>query len=273
MMRKILTIAMLVLTILLLASCKNSEKSKMPDGKEKVSEYATVASFRSVFLALDKLDDEDLASLVQTRFNVANSDTMRVAFALGAQIAESRLAIATQDKAWLSAANSQIQELAPILKLKKVAYKYDDGFQPFSTAGDWDSLETLLYKFQDNVDHELLSQKRDQFYTLIALGNWSQTVSQVGGLIANSYSTEKSRVLVSPAWQALADNLALMDSDDYAKIPAIKDAAQKTRELADMMNTAGSNPLTMEQVNTVVDATRSIRDAFLGIKAAKETEE
>ncbi len=272
MMRKTLTFALVVLSILVLASCKNSEKSKMPDGKEKVSEYATVPSFRSVFLALDKLDDDDLATLVQTRFNVANSDTMRVAFALGAQIAESKLAIGKKDKAWLNGATSQIQTLAPVLRLGKVADKYDLGFQPLLAAGDWESLETLLFRFQDNVDQELLANKRDHFYTLVALGNWSQTVSQVGGLIAKNYSTEKSKVLVSPAWQALAENLALM-GPEYSKIPAFKDAVQTTRELADMMNTAGTNPLTVEQVNTVVDAARSIRDAFLGIKPAKEAEE
>jgi hypothetical protein len=272
MMRKTLTILLAVLAILAFAACKNKNKSKMPDGKEKVSEYATIPSFHSVFLALDKLEDEDLAGLAQTRFNVANSDTMRVAFAFGTQIANSRLAIGKKDKAWLGAASAQIQSFAPILRLTEVATKYDQGVQPLLASGDWDALETLLFRFQHNVDHALLELGKDNDYTFVALGIWSQTVNQVGGLIATNYSTEKSKVLVTPAWQALSENLVLMESEKYANTAAFKEALQKTRDLADMMNTAGTNPLNQEQVDTVVEAAGSIRDAFLNPVPAKETE-
>ncbi len=251
-MKKMLIIMLAGMMVFSAVACKK-DKGKLPDGSDKVSEFATIPSFKAVFLALDKLETDDLNAFKQTSYAAAAGDTLRTAFAWGALVAEAQLAVASKNSGWLNAVMEQLKTLAPALGQQDLTGRLAQSVKPLIASGDWEKVKQYMYDLQAAVDKDLMDQKRYGEYTLSALGCWTETVNQIGGLIAANYSTEKSRVLNTRAWQDLADNLLLLDS---AKLSEVFPTVQK---LGDMMNTAGQNPLNPEQVSEVVTLTDSIR--------------
>ena len=134
--------------------------------------------------------------------------------------------------------------------------KLEQSIKPMLAEGNWEQIKQLFYDLQTTTDKMLMEQNRWNVYTLAALGSWTQSVNQIGSLIAKSYSTEKSLVLKSTAWESLADNLLLINS------PELTQAYTKTQELRDIMNSAGQNAFTLEQVTMIVAATDSIRQSL-----------
>lgn len=262
-MKKTLIIMLALLAALGAMSCKK-EKDKLPDGTDKVSEYATIPSFRSLFLALDKVETGDLTILKPSGYSVAGQDTLRAAFMWGTLGAEAQLAVSSQNTGWLNSVLEQLKTLAPVLGLKDMAVQVEQGIKPLLAAGDWDKVKQALYEMQSNVDVLLISQKLYSEYTIMGLGSWTESVNQIGKLIAKSYSIEKSRVLVTTAWQDLSDNLLLIESQKIVSTVEFPKAFGKVQELRDMMNTAGPNPLAPEQISAIVTATESIRASFMG---------
>ncbi|MDD4224706.1 MAG: hypothetical protein PHD87_09020 [Candidatus Cloacimonetes bacterium] len=255
-MRKLLIIALACLAAMAGISC-NREKDKLPDGSAKVSEYATIPSFQAVFLALDKLDAKDLDGLASSGATLAaERDTLRAAFAWGTLVAEAQLAVAGKNSGWLNSVLEQLGPLEQTLGQPGLVERLEQGVKPLVAYGDWEQVKRLFYDLQATVDKNLLDQARYPEYTLSALGSWTATVNQIGGLIRKNYSTETSRALKTKAWDNLADNLLLMDSGRFALI------FEQVQDLRDIMNTAGQNALTPEQVEAMMAATDKIRTSF-----------
>lgn len=252
-MKKLLIVLLAFVAALSGVSC-NREKNKLPDGTDKVSEYNAIPSFKAVFLALDKVEPGDLDSLKPTEYNLTQQDTLLSAFVWGSLVADAQLAVSGRNSAWLNSILAQLKYLAPEMhRQTDLVAKLEQSVKPLLASGDWEQTEQLFYDLQTTTDQTLMEQNRWNAYTLAALGSWTQSVNQIGGLIAKNYSTEKSLVLKSPAWESLADNLLLLDS------PRLTLAFTQAQELRDMMNSAGQNAFTPEQVAAIVAATDSIR--------------
>lgn len=260
-MKRMLTIMLALLLVLIGTACSR-EKDKLPDGSDKVTEFATIPSFQAVFLALDKLDPGDLAGLNQNKFSAPEQDTLRTAFAWGALVAESQLAVATRNADWLRSVLGQLQALPASSGLKGLAVQLGESVKPNLASGDWEQVKRLIYNMQSTADKSLMDSERYGDYTIIALGSWTETVNQIGRLIAANYSTEKSMVLNTTAWQDLAGNILLMDSAKFAKSGEFAQGFELVQQLQDMMNSAGQSAFTQEQVSEIVTATESIRVCF-----------
>ncbi len=255
-MKKLLIIVLAVVAALTGVSC-DREKNKLPDGTDKVSEYNAIQSFKAVFLALDKEESGVLATLTPTSYEVASQDTLSSAFAWGALVAEAQLAAAGRNSAWLVSVLEQLKSLEPGMRRRtNLVDKLEQSVKPLLAAGDWEQTRQLFYDLQTTTDKDLMDQDRWDVYTMAALGSWTESVNQIGLLIAKNYSTEKSLVLKSPAWEGLADNLLLLDS------PQLTPVYTRVLELRDMMNSVGQNALTPEQVAAIVTATDFIRQSF-----------
>lgn len=261
-MKRMLIIMLAVLLALAGAAC-NKDKDKLPDGSDKVTEYATIPSFQAAFLALDKLDPGDLAGLTQDKFSVPKQDTLRTAFAWGSLVAQSQLAVASKNAVWLRSALDQLKSLPSSSDLNSMAVQLGEGTPALLANGDWEQVKRLIYNMQASADKSLMDDKRYGEYSIIALGSWTETANQIGRMITNNYSTEKSRVLNTTAWQNLADNILLMDSARFAKAGDLAEVFELVQQLRDMMNAAGQNALTQEQVSEIVSATQSIRARFV----------
>ena len=255
-MKRLLIVLLALVAALTGVSC-NRDKNKLPDGTDKVSEYNAVPSFKAVFLALDKVEPGDLDALKPTTFAPAPQDSLHSAFAWGALAADAQLAVAGRNTNWLNSILVQLKTLAPVMhRQTSLVNKLEQSIKPLLAEDNWEQIKQLFYDLQTTTDKMLMEQNRWNVYTLAALGSWTQSVNQIGSLIAKSYSTEKSLVLKSTAWESLADNLLLINS------PELTQAYTKTQELRDIMNSAGQNAFTLEQVTMIVAATDSIRQSL-----------
>lgn len=255
-MKRLLIVLLALVAALTGVSC-NRDKNKLPDGTDKVSEYNAVPSFKAVFLALDKVEPGDLDALKPTTFAPAPQDSLHSAFAWGALVADAQLAVAGRNTNWLNSILVQLKTLAPVMhRQTNLVNKLEQSIKPLLAEGNWEQIKQLFYDLQTTTDKMLMEQNRWNVYTLAALGSWTQSENQIGSLIAKSYSTEKSLVLKSTAWESLADNLLLINS------PELTQAYTKTQELRDIMNSAGQNAFTPEQVTMIVAATDSIRQSL-----------
>ena len=181
MMRKIALLAAIA-ALLLLPACKGKERSKLPDKRDKVTEFATVPSFKAMFLALDKLDVTD-SFQSGADFTPAAEDSLHYAFVWGTLTAASQLAIRKRDSAWLTKLTDQMVANAPKLGLQDIAAKLRSTARPMLDNKDWEGLTAVYYNMQYTVEQSLFQKRKYEVYTLLALGGWSYCTQQIAGVI------------------------------------------------------------------------------------------
>ncbi len=245
------------------ASCKNKAKSKLPDKNDKVTAFATIPSYKVMFLALDKLEAADTANLDRKAVLPAAEDTLHLAFSWGVLSANAQLAVNGRDAAWLQAITGQLIELAPALGLQDIAAKLDADVQPLTSKGDWDLLESTFYNLQYTVEQDLWRLERYAEYTMMALGAWARSTNQIARMVSLDYSTDSATLLMQrDAWQYLAENLGLISAPSYVASAPFKQALAQVREMRALMDQPLRGTFNEEQLSRVIAVTELLWEAF-----------
>lgn len=245
------------------SSCKNKARSKLPDKNDKVTAFATIPSYKVMFLALDKLEAADSANLDRGAVLPASEDTLHLAFSWGVLSANAQLAVNGRDVAWLQAITGQLTDLAPALGFKDIAAKLDADVQPLISKGDWDLLEATFYNLQYTVEQDLWKLERYADYTLMALGAWARSTNQIARLVSLDYRTDTATLLMQrDAWQSLAENLGLISAPNYVSSAPFKQALAQVREMRALMDQPLKGTFNEEQLSRIVAVTEQIWEAF-----------
>jgi len=262
MMRKIALLAAIA-ALLLLPACKGKERSKLPDKRDKVTEFATVPSFKAMFLALDKLDVTD-SFQSGADFTPAAEDSLHYAFVWGTLTAASQLAIRKRDSAWLTKLTDQMVANAPKLGLQDIAAKLRSTARPMLDNKDWEGLTAVYYNMQYTVEQSLFQKRKYEVYTLLALGGWSYCTQQIAGVIEKDYKTEASGALIQrEAWRSISENLGFFRQQRHLASPGFKTAYGLVRDMQALMDMQAGGAFNPEQVTRIVDLTGRIQSSFI----------
>lgn len=252
-------------------ACWNKEKDKLPDHRNKVSMYANIPSFKVMFLAMDKIGEQDIHNPGPILPEVTRQDTMRLAFLWGALTAEAQIAIRARDAMWLNADIERLNQLAPDLGLTHIAAKLNSGARALLSQTDWDGLQTMFYNLQGAVEQHWLDHHFYEIYTLVTLGQWTQGSNQLGMLIERDYTTEKSRLLLQrEAWTNLTGNLSLFTNQRFLTSPVYKPTLARVKEISTLMDMNAQGVFSEEQVRQIVEATDAVKAAIFSSTIYKE---
>ncbi|MCB5245321.1 MAG: hypothetical protein WC179_03490 [Candidatus Cloacimonadaceae bacterium] len=256
----------IIILLLILAlgtfSC-TKKQSNLPDESLKVSEFRTIPSFKAMFLALDKIEETELSNLPLTKIIPAQNDTLYLAFAWGVLTSDAQLAIASKNQNQLTSITDQFIAIAPQLGLTQYGYQLRDAVKPEIKNRDWLLLREVFYAMQTSVDTLMLSNGREKELTFISLGSWTETTNQIARLIASDYSTEKSRTLMTNAWQDLAFNLNLILNKDKITSPLLSQTIELVHKIQNTLSSGTAEALTLEQVETIVEYTKTLKELYL----------
>ena len=259
--------AILILTALLAfmaASCKKSDKSKLPDKADKVTAYATIPSFKVMFLAMNSDLDLQKASEDTQSIQPAQQDIPSRAFTWGALTSKAQLALKGNNGPLLEKIIDQLISIAPQIGLAEIAKELSEKVKPAVGKGDWEFLETSLFSMQSEAEKSLLASKQYEIYTLLALGEWTEATYCISGIIHSNYTTERSTVLQQyEAWQNLNANLGLLLEGKFKDDARIRIAGERAASLQNTMVEEPDNPLPPEQVTRIRELSAELREMLI----------
>ncbi|MBW6513402.1 MAG: hypothetical protein K0B87_01435 [Candidatus Syntrophosphaera sp.] len=260
----------LILAILIgslfVASCKNNDKSKFPDARNRVTQFAPIGSFKSMFLALDGLGK------TQESFSIgmiapSAQDTLHNAFAWGVLTTDLQLAVLNRNGRQLDALLAQIIGLGPKLGLEDISAKLRDSVKPMLDSEDWPILENTLYNMQYSVEQTLFDKERYEMYTVMSLGSWTEATNQFARRMGDARNADSSRLLLHPeTWQSLLDNFRLISDKQYTASPAFQTALKELKSLVKLMEKPPEEFLTGEEIGSIISSTSAIKAAFVKAK-------
>lgn len=255
---------MILIVALTAVSCKNNEKSKLPDTNDKVTEYAPVTSIKAIIMALNKLEATEQTQFTIEEISPVSQDTLHCAFTWGILTSDLQFALINRDSRQLIKILTQMIDLGPKLALVDVAVKLRDNVKPMIDQSDWALLESTFYNMQYSVEQTLFDKKQYEIYSFVTLGSWTEATYQIAQEIFEDYSLVKSSVLLQQdAWISLVDNFALIKDLQYTDSPAFRNAFQELMTLQNTMASIPEDKMTKDQLENIIDSTAKIKASFL----------
>jgi hypothetical protein len=243
-------------------SC-NKEKSKLPDGTDKVTEFATIPTIKSIYLSIKKAGLPRMSGFSQSQVVPAIQDTLYQSFAWGVLTADSQLAVYARDSVWLKGSLDKLVTLSKALGMQDIAKTLDERVRPLVDKKDWQLLESTFNNMQYTAEQAQLENKHYGNYTMMALGGWTETSRQFTGAIAANYSPEKAAILNTDAWLFLAGNLDLFPPTTGTYQSPVDGTKVPVGTLRDIMAAAGKAAPTELQLMNMEKSLDDIRAIYL----------
>ena len=267
-MKKTLVLVLAVLLALTAFSCKSKAKSKLPDRNDKVSAYATIPSFKVLFLGLQKMATAGSALPTDLAELPAKQDSLKTAFCWGKLAASAQMAVRARDYTRCQDIASDLSRISPGLGLTDITDRLAGSLSSLLANEDWDTLETTFFSMQYTVEQRLLVNRQYQLYTMAALGGWTEATYQISSLVAEDYRTGDAGLLLQrEAWMNLADNLALFPAARYGANKSYLTALQMTKQMQSLMDRQSQGTFTPELVEQQRDTAYQLLTALLELAA------
>lgn len=262
-MKAIQLILLSLACILIMTSCKDNEQDKLPDGSNKVSEFATIPSVKSMFLALDSNHGPRPMAFSFEETAYAPKDSVDAAFAWGVLFANMQMAVKNRDPGQLRIVLKNMGIISPKLGLEDIITKLRTHVAPMISAGNWQALENTFYNTQYSIEQALFDQARHQTYTLMELGAWAQITGEAARLLSLSHGDHPSAVLFQQgAWQYLEQNLLIMAKDDVPDTSLFERLIAPVREIRACIAGGESHSSKLPNAGRIMDLASCIKKEF-----------
>jgi len=256
MMRKFILVALTLILVLTVTSC-NKDKGKLPDGKEKVTEYATINSVKSLFLALNSAEYSSLSLRLSNMAYKAKGKAAADAFSWGMVNADLLTALASNDVGSLPGIASHLKTLSPTLALSDVADEFDQRSLQIVKEGNIKEMDKLASGLITTVDLKLMDAGRYDLYTYMSLGAWTQALHRLASLLEKHGNQTQTGILIQTEnWENLLHNLQLIDATDFH--PGMEKTLPLVRQLAAVSKQSTDGTLNKEQVSRIVSLSDSL---------------
>jgi hypothetical protein len=256
MIRKFILVALTLIMILTVTSC-NKDKGKLPDGKEKVTEYATINSVKSLFLALNSAEYSFLNLGLSKADFKAKGEAAADAFNWGMVNADLLTALASNDVRSLQGIASHLKTLSPTLALSNVADEFDQRSRQIVKEGNIREMDKLVSGLITTVDLKMMDAGRYDLYTYMSLGAWTQAVHRLASLLEKHGEQTRTGILIQTEnWDNLLHNLQLIDATDYH--PGMEKTLPLVKQLAAVSKQSVDGTLNKAQMSSIVALTDSL---------------
>lgn len=263
-MKKTILLVLAVILALSAFSCKSKAKSKLPDRGNKVSAYATIPSFKVLFLGLQNMATAGSALPTDLSELPPRKDSLKTAFCWGKLAASAQMAVRARDYTRCQDIASNLSQISPGLGLTDVTDRLAGSLRSLLANEDWDTLESTFFNMQYTVEQRLLVNRQYELYTMAALGGWTEATYQIAGLVAEDYRTGDAGLLLQrEAWMSLADNLALFPPARYGANKSFLAALHATRQMQALMDRQSQGTFTPELVEQLRDTAIQLLNSLL----------
>lgn len=259
-MKHLLPAFILLACILTLMGCKDNEQAKLPDPSSEVSEFATIPSVKSMFLALENLGEPGPATFDLDGVSPAPEDSIAAAFAWGVLFANLQMAVHNRDEEHLSKNLKQMEALSGVFGLEEITAKLLSNVSPMISRGDWPALENTFYNTQYSIEQALFDQERHEIYTLMELGSWVEVTHEFARLADLAYAAQRSALLIQEGpWQYLEQNLAILSKEKSPKSPFFNDILDHVRGIRECLESSADGFLEQAKVERLMELTKNIK--------------
>ncbi len=206
-----------LVVVFVVSACKGKPKDEtLPlgeAGETRVTKFAPLPSFKTVFAASDQLEVRDLSASVPKHLYKVKQDPPRHSFALGVLTADAVIAARGRNKTKLMAIANEMMRITTLLNLEAEVSQLGDDIKNLVEQDKWDELEQSLDKHKKVVEDKLWEREEFDQYTLMVLGGWTEAVNSVSWLINLNYSAERTKVLTHKGiWNDIHYNMQLIKS-------------------------------------------------------------
>ena len=257
---RIIILSLVILSLILMASCKGSEKRKLPDKAttEAIVEYATLPSFKTL---LPLIDENSTGSRLITTPMEATKNPVKSAFRTGVLTANMLIAEKRNDIATTKMSSTALVNSDSFVLGKEQKQKYLAQLSSYYQTNDWDKLGKSLDQLKKRIETDVWERQDFEMYTITILGGWIEATRQIYGLLSEKDSTQAVKITTENTWNMLRSNMELFKTRSLLDDPAIKETKARINQLA-AIETAAKGNYSMDQINQALKLCESIKALF-----------
>ncbi len=262
-MKRIFTVATLILVMLALISCKpKTDKSKLPDESmsKQITTFAPLPSFKEVFKTIDLFETKDIDAATKNPIFKSKQEVPRNSFALGLLTADAIIASRTRNKKRMIELSAEMMKLTTMIGLESEFNRLGDDIKTMIEKEYWDDLDLALDTLKREVEDKLWDTGEFDNYSLMLLGGWTQALNRMAYIISRNYDLEKTKVLNQKGtWNSLIGNLESIDKDYLIEEPYFKQVLAITKEIKTVLDADSEGKFTSDQINQLISLTDRIK--------------
>ncbi|MCD4652038.1 MAG: hypothetical protein K8S56_09690, partial [Candidatus Cloacimonetes bacterium] len=192
------------------------------------------------------------------------TDPYKAAFALGARTADGIFVIKGRNKSKLKKTAAEMIEYSKITGLSEEILKLADELQMLIDQDKWKELEVTLDKYKQDVVFSLYEVGEFDIFILLQLGGWVEGLNRTAYLIYNNYDVEKAALINELGiLNQLIYNVQKMPNKELLSEPYIVESLKQLNAIKSVLISENKEDYTLEQIQEIIDASASIKKAFM----------
>lgn len=265
-MKRITLILLAIMLVLALTSCKGrKDAAKMPTDeiKAQIASYSPLPSFKEAFRLLEDLEAKDYAPGLSNQLYRIKPEGPYNAFALGVLTADAAIAAKARNKKQLSSISAEMLNLCSLMGLEESVRRFGTLLTGNLQKGRWSETEKALDAMKKTLEDKLWELEDYEYYTLMILGGWTQTVNGVGKILTANYSPEATKALSHESpWNSMQANLEHFSNPAIKGTETYKSIGELLPRVSQILAGHTNNTYTKEQVEELITLTEQIKQAF-----------
>jgi len=188
-MKKLICLVLIVLVAIIgCAKKEKAPKQEQSEGEVIVKIYHTQhVPFSMILDDLATLEDVNFNSVLKNRVKPEPKTIPKVAFDLGADVADALIAVKAKNKDTLLDITKELVNYAEILNVSEEFLKLSDSLKILLDAHDWEKVETKIEEYESDVTDELYNLENFDSVILIQFGGWIRGLENASFLIMNNF--------------------------------------------------------------------------------------
>ena len=188
-MKKLICLVLIVLVAIIgCAKKEKAPKQEQSEGEVIVKIYHTQhVPFSMILDDLATLEDVNFNSVLKNRVKPEPKTIPKVAFDLGADVADALIAVKAKNKDTLLDITKELVNYAEILNVSEEFLKLSDSLKILLDAHDWEKVETKIEEYESDVTDELYNLENFDSVILIQFGGWIRGLQNASFLIMNNF--------------------------------------------------------------------------------------
>jgi len=189
-MKKLICLVLIVLVAIIgCAKKEKAPKQEQSEGEVIVKIYHTQhVPFSMILDDLATLEDVNFNSVLKNRVKPEPKTIPKVAFDLGADVADALIAVKAKNKDTLLDITKELVNYAEILNVSEEFLKLSDSLKILLDAHDWEKVETKIEEYESDVTDELYNLENFDSVILIQFGGWIRGLQNASFLIMNNFT-------------------------------------------------------------------------------------
>jgi hypothetical protein len=265
-MKRITLILLAILLVLALTSCKGRrDAAKMPTDeiKAQIATYSPLPSFKEAFRLLEDFQTKDYAPGISNQLYRIKPQGPYNAFALGVLTADAAMAAKARNKKQLTSVSAEMMNLCSLMGLETDVKRLSTLLTSNLQQGKWNDVEKTLDYMKKTLEDKLWELEDYEYYTLMILGGWTETLNSLGRLLTANYSPEATKALGhESAWDSMQANFELFTNPAIKDTQTYKDVGELIPKVSQLLAGHTDNTYTKEQVEELTKLTEQIKQAF-----------